>query len=129
MGNDETWSSETVYVPKKKVTFTKKDGLTPTRNGPARTFNLRTPMALRLGVGEERTIDLGLTCDHPVHIFQARGPLQRGLTLVDGIWAATDAEVPLTLRVRNTSGEPLLVEEGETIARCSIFDDTDWELA
>lgn len=123
-------AEKTIATPVKRVVrFTRTDGFTPTRQGPAASFNLRSPVAFTLAPGEERSLDLGLSCDHPVHIFQARGPVSRGVVLVDGIWAATDADMPLVLRMRNTGDQASHFEEGETVARCTVFSDVGWEVA
>lgn len=127
MGDKEVY--ELTLPVSKTVAFKLADGMRPTRQGPAKSFNLRAPIDLTLPPGHERTLDLGLSCDHPVHIFQAAGPLSQGVILVDGIWAATDANVPLKIRIKNESKEQVFFGEGETLARCTVMDDSEWELA
>ena len=116
-------------IKTKTVVFKMTDGRKPTRQGAARSFNLRSPIDITLTPNSERTLDLGISCDHPVHVFQASGPLSQGVVLIDTSDSTVDSNVPLKIKIKNTSNEQVFFGEGETLARCSILDDSEWELA
>lgn len=113
-------------MPKVKVSFHVTDGKKPARDrGPAQVFNLRSPIPLNIPPGAEVRLDLAVSCSHPVHVFQARGLKARGLELVDGVWACHDADENIVLKIKNVSKETALVDEGETIARCAVLDNSN----
>lgn len=109
-----------------KVKFNYQDGKKVTRDrGAAQGFNLRSPSLLNLPSQAKVTVKLGLSCSHPVHVYQTRGLRERGVFLVDGVWAMQDAGGELELQLVNLSTETVIVEEGETLARCIVLDNTD----
>ncbi len=112
----------------KKVKFTVADGRRPTRQGASKVFNLLAPVGMIIPAGTQVRVDLGVSCDHPLHVFQASNMVKRGVLLVDGIWAAQDADVPLILPLENRSNEDAMIEEGDTLARAAVFDNSDIEV-
>lgn len=113
---------------KEPVRFSMGDGVKPNRVGPGRLFNLRSPIALNIPPGVSVRVDLGLACNYPLHIVQARGMLQRNLLLPDGLWAAVDADTDLQIRVDNKGSETALIERGDVLARAFILDNNDLEV-
>lgn len=108
-----------------KVKFSYQDGKKVARDrGPAQAFNLRSPSLLNLPPKAQVTVKLGVTCSHPVHVYQTRGLRERGVFLVDGVWAMQDAGGELELQLVNLSKETIVVEEGETLARCIVLDNS-----
>ncbi len=112
---------------KKIVKFEIMDGMLPER-GPAGVFNLRCPMGMDVKPGAKLDVKLGIRCDHPVHVFEARHMVLRDIRLVDGIWAANDAGNDLVLRMENLSGREQLFERGDILARCFVVDNSEWEI-
>lgn len=110
------------------VKFTVGDGIKPNRVGPGRVFNLMCPLKLNLPPGAEMTIGLDLSCNYPLHIFQTRSMLQRGLTLPDGLWACVDADTDLRLTIKNNSKETQLLDRKDVLARAFILDNNDLEV-
>jgi hypothetical protein len=119
-------------MPKKErkepVRWTVVDGMKPNRVGPARIFNLRAPFALNIPPGATVKVKLGVSCNYPLHVLEARSLRQRGLRLPDGIWAATDADIDLEVQLENKSGQLQLIEGGEPVARAFILDNNDLEV-
>lgn len=113
---------------KDPVKFTVGDGVKPNRVGPGRVFNLMSPLRLNLPPGGEMTIDLDISCNYPLHIFQTRSMLQRELTLPDGVWAAVDADTHLKLTIKNNSKETQLFDRKDVLARAFILDNSDLEV-
>lgn len=122
------WKKESEMSAKAKsdlVRFLVTDGVKPNRVGPARVFNLKAPIALNIPPGVTVKVKLGVSCNYPLHVFQARGCLQRGLKLPDGIWAAQDADTDLELTIKNESQETALIERGDVLARAFIISNVD----
>ncbi|MHB8407827.1 MAG: hypothetical protein ACYDHY_06890 [Acidiferrobacterales bacterium] len=111
-------------MPKKTVKFLLKDGLKPTL-APDGSFNLRAATRLAIRPETEALIDLGLSCDRSVQIFEAKSRKGTGLVFIPGLWQTQDSGVPLKLAVRNTSKDVVLLEVGDTLARCHILDNSD----
>lgn len=109
---------------KEPVRWLITDGTRPNRVGPGRVFNLRSPTPLSVPPKATVTLKLGVECNYPLHVFQSRGCLQRGLHLSDGIWAAQDSDQELSLTIENRSGDTQLVERGDVLARAFIMDNS-----
>jgi hypothetical protein len=120
--------NEMAKAKKESVRFAVLDGVKPNRVGPGKLFNLKSPLTLNIPAGATMKVDLGLSCNYPLHIIQARSMLQRSLLLPDGIWAAVDADTPLVLRIENKSKETALVERGDNLARAFVLDNNDLEV-
>jgi hypothetical protein len=132
------WTWVKTYVSRKKepemarakrepVRFNVLDGVKPNRVGPARVFNLKAPIALNIPPGASVRVNLGVSCNYPLHVFQSRSMLQRHLELPDGIWAAQDADSDLTLVIANKGKEAQPIERGDVLARAFIMDNNDVE--
>lgn len=115
---------------KKTVTFKRLNGdaVIPDRDGVSETFNLRASLPLTLKPGDELMVKFGISCDRPIHIYEARGVKARGLTLVDGIWAATDRDVELSIILKNSSNEEQLIERTDVLARFFVVDNSDYQI-
>ena len=112
---------------KEPVRFEVRDGIRPTRHGAAKVFNLMAPLARDIPPDGEVTIDLQVSCKYPLHVFQTKSMLARGLVLPDGLWAAVDADTSLKLVIRNTSDKLQLLERKDIVARAYIMDNNDLE--
>ncbi len=106
-----------------KVQWKVGDGVKPTRRESDGCFELKSPLQFVLFPGVKQTIQLGVRCDHAVHVLQAWETKKKGLDLVDGVWAAQDAnpDADLSLTVINNSSEKIFIERGDILARCGIF--------
>lgn len=114
-------------MPKKTVKFSYTDGRKVRRQPPSGTFNLRTQAALVLPPGAKVRLALGVSCDHPVHVFQSRAVLKQGVELADGIWAATDADQEIILFLENKGKATVYFESGDVLARCFVMDNSALE--
>ena len=112
---------------KEPVRFLVSDGVKPNRVGPARVFNLKAPMLLNIPPGATVKVNLGVSCNYPLHVFQSRGCLQRDLHLPDGIWACVDADTDLSLTIENRGRETQFIEQGDVLARAFVMDNNDLE--
>lgn len=112
-------------MAKTRVKFTYTDGQKVDRRGPAQVFNLKAPIGITLPPGSEIKVDLGVSCNFPLHVFETRGNRARGIRLVDGIWACQDAEENLVLKMKNETQELVKFDLGETLARCAILDNSN----
>lgn len=108
---------------KVKVKWFIGDGVQPTRRESDGCFELLLALPLNLQPGENRVVDLGVRCDHAVHVIPAWEKRAKGLELVDGIWAAQDADPNNNLKVtvKNVTSEMMLLDRGGLIARCIVF--------
>ena len=111
-------------MPRKTVKFNLKDGLKPTPAADG-SFNLRSPVRLAIRPETETLVDLGLSCNRAVQIFESKARKGTGLVFVPGLWQTQDSDVPLRLAVRNTGKEVILLEVGDTLARCHVLDNSD----
>lgn len=114
---------------KSKIQWLVGDGVLPTQRAPDGCFELRSPLEFVLSPGVKKTIGLGYKCNHAVHVFPAWEPSKKGLGLVDGIWAAQDAnpEQDLQVTVINNSSEKIFVNRGDILARCAVFSNQNFE--
>lgn len=103
------------------IKFTVTDGIEPTVRRSDGTFELRSPYGFVLRKGQELKLDLGVRCNHAMHVFPAWELNRSNINLVDGIWAAQDAdpERNLVLVLKNNSNEDYFVERGHLLARCA----------
>ena len=108
---------------KSKVQWQVRDGVKPTQRESDGCFELRSPLEFVISPGVKQTIGLGLRCSHAVHVIPAWEPKKKGLNLVDGIWAAQDAnpEYDLQVTVINDSSAKVFIERGDILARCVVF--------
>lgn len=116
-----------ITMTTKKVSFEVQDGTKPVKNKEG-SFNLRAPMPFTLPVGAEVKMKLGVRCGAPVHVFQSRHLKERGIVLVDGMWAMHDANEDLVAKLRNEGKETVQVDIGEVIAKCVVIDNSDVEI-
>ena len=87
-----------------------------------RSFNLRSPIPIRLPAGQVVRIDLGISCDHPLLVFPARSMNERGLVLHVAS-PVFDAGERVNVQVSNATGEDTFIEEGETVCRAHALTD------
>lgn len=114
---------------KSKVQWSVGDGVKPTQREPDGCFELKSPLDFVLAPGVKKTVDLGFKCNHAVHVIPAWEAVKKGLGLVDGIWAAQDAnpEQNLQVTVINNSSDKIFVDRGGILARCAVFSNQNFE--
>lgn len=117
-------SEEKMQKTKTKINFTYTDGYDVTRSGPSQIFNLRTPLKLTIPSGAKVKFDVGVRCSHPLYVFQSRILSERGLSFEDGALACYDANTPLVLRLENKGKETIMLEDGETIVKAAVLDNS-----
>lgn len=128
LGITKREAKEETPVPKKiPVKFNVTDGLKPTQNPPAMTFNLRCPVPMRIEPRTQVPLKLGLSCEHPLQLFESKNLRDRGLRVVDGA-GLLDAKTDLVLRLENVGTNPQYIEAGETIVRAHVLDDSALEV-
>lgn len=107
---------------KETVRFRLGDGVKPNRVGPARVFNLKSPLTLNIPPKAVVKVDLGLACNYPLHVFEARSLLQRGLRLLQP--GVLDADGDVIIGIENLGSEVVLLERGDVLARAAVIDNT-----
>jgi hypothetical protein len=114
---------------KSKVQWIVGDGIKPSQRESDGCFEIKSPVSLTINPGVERKIYLGLRCSHALHFIPAWETKARGLQLVDGIWAAQDANPhqELQLTICNDSASPVLVDIGDLLARCAVLSNQNLE--
>lgn len=116
-------------MSKRVVKLRKTDGKTPTRHGPSKCFNLRAPLRVVVPANcPSLKVTMGLSFEAPIHVFGANSVKGYGVSLVDGVWAMHDTGQDVVLYLKNESKEDVIFEEGETMARCVVIDNSDVEL-
>jgi hypothetical protein len=123
MKKDKTESQPKQYVA---VDFEYRDGKKVTR-GPGGTFNLRCPFNIRLPKGAIVKIDLGLNCSHPVVVFETKAMIDQGIEMTSGagVWdAGRQLVVELKYTALRTEQEWIALDEGTTVARCAVLDNS-----
>lgn len=95
--------------------FSVRDGKNPVVQNNA--ISLRAPVALTLTKDAKVPVDLGLSCNYPLFLYETPGLQQRGVRFLDGLAAGVDADRPITVVLENKSGVDQIIEVGDTIAR------------
>lgn len=97
-----------------------QDGPSP-RLRPDGCYDILCAVPLTLQPKTSFSFQLHLKCKVPVHMFQAKSVLDRGVALFDGGWASSDANVPLSLTLVNSSEERVMFDPGDTLARAFLM--------
>lgn len=103
---EDTWQLTDGVLPKRK-----QDG----------AWDLLASLPIRIPPGCDAILNLGVVCNYPSHVIQSRVMLAKGVTLPDGIWAASDSGTSIVLTLKNGSREDLYIERGDVVARCVVF--------
>lgn len=100
-------------MAKKKINFTVTDGKKPEKSPTGRSFDLKSPIPMNLAAGQEVTIDLGVSADHPLFLYSPNYTRARGYVVVPPVTVA-EGEV---VKVKVTAQVQLVIDEGETICK------------
>lgn len=125
----KAWKQERIEEVSKtgkiQAKFSYKDGKEVTRQDPSGVFNLRSPAQRNIPPNASIIFRLGIQCNYPIQVFEARGPKQRGLRL--STTEVVDSDEEIVLRVRNDSERTELIEIGDTLARGFVLNNLDVE--
>lgn len=104
-----------------KIKFSYTDGRKPGREGEGRPLNIKLPVGMNVPPGSERTIDLGMSCDHallgvPARILRSNSPV------------VFNAGEPIVVKLKNDTAETLLLEEGEVILKAYVLENQKVEI-
>jgi hypothetical protein len=110
--------------------WTVLDGVMPNRVGDARNFNLKNPLLLNIPPGATVSVDLGLSCNYPLFIFDSLSMRQRRLRLsYDSLGNPVDGGTFLKLTIKNEGTELAQLERGDVLGRAFALDNNDVEEA
>lgn len=117
---------ENQMAKKKSAGFSYTDGR-PVGRSAGGAFNIRFPLRMDLKSNESRIVKTGVRCNHPTLIFEAATLKSRGLEVMKADLGAWDEGQEFMFTVRNTGRETFMVEEGDTLVRAVVLDNTDLE--
>lgn len=101
------------------VKFTVTDGVLPTmeKNG---SIALRSPLTMNIQSGLRMKIRMGLSCERPLHVFEASSAKSRGLSF-SGSVTTFDSGEEIEIEFENTSKMLVLLERGDVIAKGTVL--------
>lgn len=120
LGRLKKWFSKHEQVEpkeKKMITLIKFDhnGFKPTLNSDRTAFNLRSPIPINLPPNTEMKLDLELSCNYPLQVFEAAFRAEKRVEV--NVPGAVDANRNISVTILNKTGSQLLLEAGDTICR------------
>lgn len=91
------------------------------------SLGLCSPIPLNMQPQDKVKVKMGLSADTPLLVFSYGVLEKRGVVLLNP--GAVDCDKEIVLEIQNVSGERVVVDAGDVLAKASILDTTDIEVA